>query len=325
MDYLYYLFLVFAFIAVVLLLEGMYIMWVTYKGPNAGRIETRLQAVSAGWHGSSESADISKRRLLSNSPKLERLLMEVPRIHSLDRILVQSGLELSVAMYVSYTCMAFLGGFAIASLLNLAFLISLLCAFSAGALPTILIVNAKKKRIVTIEEQLPDAIDLISRALKAGHAFSSALEMVATEGTEPLASEFRITFDEVNYGISMQDALMNLSHRVPSVDLRYMVIAIVIQRESGGNLAELLEKISSLIRDRLKLFGTIRVLSAEGRLSAWILGCLPFAMALVIYVVNTDYMSILFTDPMGLNMVYISLSMMVIGVFLMSRIIKIRF
>ena len=325
MDYLYYLFLVFAFVAVVLLLEGSYIMWITYKGPNAGRIETRLQAISAGWHGSSESANLSKRRLLSDSPKFERLLMQVPRIHRLDRILVQSGLELSVAMYVSYTCMAFLGGFAIASLLNIGSLISLLCAFSAGSLPTILVFNAKKKRIVTIEEQLPDAIDLISRALKAGHAFSSAVEMVATEGAEPLASEFRITFDEVNYGISMQDALMNLSHRVPSVDLRYMVIAIVIQRESGGNLAELLEKISSLIRDRLKLFGTIRVLSAEGRLSAWILGCLPFVMALVIYVVNTEYMSILFTDPMGLNMVYISLSMMVIGVFIMSRIIKIRF
>jgi tight adherence protein B len=325
MDYLYYLFIVFAFIAVVLLLEGIYLMWNTYKGPNSGRIESRLQAISAGWHGSNESTNIYKRRLLSDSPKLERLLMQVPRIHHLDRFLVQSGLELSVSMYAGYTCMAFLGGFSIASLLNLTFLISLLCAFSAGTLPTIFIFNAKKKRLLKIEEQLPDAIDLISRALKAGHAFSSALEMVATEGTEPLSSEFRITYDEVNYGISMQDALMNLSYRVPSMDLRYMVIAIIIQRESGGNLAELLEKISSLIRARLKLFGTIRVLSAEGRLSAWILGCLPFVMALLIYLINTEYMSLLFTDPMGLKMVYISLSMMIIGIFIMSRIIKIRF
>lgn len=325
MDYLYYLFIVLAFVAVVLLLEGVYLMWNTYKGPNAFRIETRLQAVSAGWHGSPEKIEIHKRRLLSNSPKMERLLMQVPRIHSLDRFLVQSGLELNVSMYLTYTWMSFLGGFAIATLLNFIFLVSLLCAFITGLLPTIIIYNAGKKRMILIDEQLPDAIDLMSRALKSGHAFSSALEMVATEGTAPLASEFRTTFDEVNYGISMQNALMNLSYRVPSMDLRYLVIAVIIQRETGGNLSELLEKISSLIRERHKLFGTIRVLSAEGRLSAWILGCLPFIMALVIYLVNTEYMSILFTDPIGLKMVYLSISMMIIGIFVMSRIIKIRF
>ena len=117
---------------------------------------------------------------------------------------------------------------------------------------------------------------------------------------------------------------MNLSMRVPSTDLRYLVIAVLIQRESGGNLAELLESISSLIRARLKLLGTIRVLSAEGRLSAWILGCLPFAMALVIQLVNPGYLNLLFTDPLGHLLVGGSLTMMVIGIFAMWRIIKIR-
>jgi tight adherence protein B len=324
MDYLYYLLLLVIFITVVLLLEGIYFMWLAYNGPGAGVVETRLQAITAGLSRSTASDSIYKRHLLSDSPWLERVLGKIPIVPRLDRLLVQSGLELSVAMFFGYSSMAFLGGFALASFFSLPFLIVFPCALAAGTIPIMIVLRGKTKRIEKIEEQLPEAIDMIARALKSGHAFSSALEMVSTEGTDPIATEFGITFKEVNYGISMQEALMNLSNRVPSTDLRYMVIAIVIQRESGGNLAELLEKISSLIRDRFKLFGAIRVLSAEGRLSAWILGCLPFVMAVVLYLINTEYMSILFTDPIGIKMVSGSITMMLIGIYVMSRIIKIR-
>ncbi len=323
MDYSYYLFIVLVFIAIVLFLEGIYLTWNTYKGPEAVRIEKRLQAISAGWEDSIEQ-NLIKQRLLSSSPTLERLILQIPRIHSLDRLLIQSGIQISVASFLGYTCMAIVGGMAIASLLNLHFVISLVCLVVAGSLPLLLVLSARHKRLMKIEEQLPDAIDLMARALKAGHAFSGALQMVSNEGAEPIADEFRMTFEEVNFGISMQNALMNLSTRIPSTDLRYLVIAVLIQRESGGNLAELLESISSLIRARLKLLGTIRVLSAEGRLSAWILGCLPFAMALVIQLVNPGYLNLLFTDPLGHLLIGGSLTMMVIGIFAMWRIIKIR-
>ena len=323
MDYLYYLFIVLAFIAVVLLLEGVYLTWNAYKGPEAVRIEKRLQSISAGWHGSEDSTLI-KQRLLSNSPTLERLLMQIPRIHSLDRFLIQSGLELSVTGFLGYTCMTALGGMALASIFILPFYILILCALCAGALPTFFVLSERRKRLAKIEEQLPEAIDLISRALKAGHAFSGALQMVSTEGVEPISDEFRVTFEEVNYGISMQEALMNLSTRVPSMDLRYFVIAVLIQRESGGNLTEILENISSLIRARLKLLGNIRVLSAEGRLSAWILSCLPFALAMMVHLTNPEFLSVLWTDPVGLMLIGGALLMMVIGIFVMSRIIKIR-
>lgn len=323
MDYLYYLFIVLAFIAVVLLLEGVYLTWNVYKGPEAVRIEKRLQSISAGWHGAEDSTLI-KKRLLSNSPTLERLLMQIPRIHGLDRLLVQSGLQFSVTAFLGYTCMAALGGLSLALLFNLSFFISILCAIGAGIFPAFYVQRARNKRLLKIEEQLPEALDLISRALKAGHAFSGALQMVSTEGVEPIAEEFRVTFEEVNYGISMHDALMNLSTRIPSTDLRYFVIAVLIQRESGGNLAELLENISGLIRARLKLLGTIRVLSAEGRLSAWILSCLPFALALVMHLVNPGFLNLLFDDPVGLMMVGGALFMMALGIFVMSRIIKIR-
>ncbi|SNX60126.1 tight adherence protein B [Nitrosomonas ureae] len=323
MDYSYYLFIALVFVAIVLFLEGLYLTWNAYKGPEAVRIEKRLQTISAGWQDATER-NLIKQRLLSDSPTLERLLLQIPRIHSLDRLLIQSGMELSVTGFLGYTCMTVLGGMAIALLLNLHFLILLLCAIVAGLFPVLLVLSARHKRLLKIEEQLPDAMDLMARALKAGHAFSGALQMVSSEGAEPIAGEFSTTFEEVNYGISMQEALMNLSMRVPSTDLRYLVIAVLIQRESGGNLAELLESISSLIRARLKLLGTIRVLSAEGRLSAWILGCLPFALALLIHLANPEYLNLLFTDPVGHQLLGGSLTMMVIGIFAMWRIIKIR-
>ncbi len=324
MDYSYYLFISMVFIAIVLLLEGLYLLWNTYKGPEAARIEKRLQAISAGWEDSVGQQNLVKERLLSDSPALERMLMEIPRIHSLDRLLIQSGMQLSVSSFLGYTCLSAIGGMAIATLFNLHFTFTLLSLVVAGSVPFLLVLSERRKRLLKIEEQLPDAIDLMARALKAGHAFSGALQMVSSESVDPIANEFRTTFDEINYGISMQDALMNLSTRIPSTDLRYLVIAVLIQRESGGNLTELLENISSLIRARLKLLGTIRVLSAEGRLSAWILGCLPFAMALVIHLINPGYLNILFTDPLGHLLIGSSLTMMVTGIIAMWRIIKIR-
>jgi tight adherence protein B len=325
MDYLYYLFIVLAFIAVVLLLEGIYLTWNAYKGPEAVSITKRLQSISAGWHGeSSESAKLIKQRLLSDSPALERILSQIPRVHGLDRFLAQSGTQLNVSSFIGYIVMSMLGGLAIASLLHLHFLISLACMLIAGLLPVLLVHRERHKRLLKIEEQLPDAIDLMARALKAGHAFSASLQMVSSEGADPIAGEFRATSEEINYGISAQEALKNLSTRIPITDLRYFVVAVLIQRESGGNLAELLESISNLIRARLKLLGTIRVLSAEGRLSAWILSCLPFVLALVIQLVNPGFLNVLFTDPLGPTLIGGALFMMATGIYVMSRIIKIR-
>lgn len=322
MDTLYYLFLIFLFLAVVLFLEGAYLAWNAYKGPEAKRIQERLRAVSAGWTGA-ETA-VVKQRLLSSSPAVERFLLGIPRVQALDRLLQQSGMSLMVTHFLGYTAMTAFGGMASGALLGFPFLASLVCAAAGGALPLLFVSSAKRKRLARIERQLPEAIDLMARALKAGHAFSGALQMVSTDGPEPVAAEFRITFDEINFGVSVQDSLMNLAARVPITDLRYFVIAVLIQRESGGNLAELLEKISGLIRDRLNLLGRIRVLSAEGRMSAWILSCLPFGAALMINIANPGFLAVLWTDPVGLSMVGGAAVMMALGIFTMSRIIKIR-
>jgi tight adherence protein B len=270
------------------------------------------------------NAPLLKQRLLSDSPPLQKLLLKFPRMHSLDQLLLQSGMPLMVTQFLSYSAMTGIGAMAMAALLGWPFLIMLLCAAGGALIPYFFVVRAKNERLKTIEQQLPETIDLMSRALKAGHAFPGALQMAATEGVEPSASEFRLVFDEVNFGVPMQHALMNLATRVPITDLRYFVIAVLIQRESGGNLAELLDKISGLIRARLTLLGKIRVLSAEGRLSAWILSCLPFAVALVINIVNPGFLEILWTDPAGLKLVGTAMAMMIVGIYVMSRIIKIR-
>jgi tight adherence protein B len=177
---------------------------------------------------------------------------------------------------------------------------------------------------VQIDQQLPDALDMMSRALRAGHAFPSALKMVGDEMPDPIAAEFRIAFDEINFGVAQKDALLNLATRVPIPDFRYFVIAVLIQRETGGNLAELLDNIAAIVRGRHKLAGTIRVLSAEGRLSAWILCVLPFALGLAIFLINREFIQVLWTDPLGWRLVVVAAVLMAIGVFWMRNIVRIR-
>jgi tight adherence protein B len=322
-DFLYYLFVVLGFFAVVLFLEGVFLTWNAYKGPEKTRIAKRLQAISAGGsHG--QGATLAKQRLLAQTPGLQKLLLSIPRVHLLDRLLLQSGLDLTVAAFLGLTAILAFVGFVVAMFLALPLLLMIIVTVVAGTLPLIFVVSAKNKRMTVIENQLPDALDLMGRAMRAGHAFPSALRMVGNEMAEPIASEFRTVFEEINYGISTQEALINLGKRVPSTDLSYFVIAVLIQHETGGNLSELLGNISTIIRDRLKLMGTIRVLSAEGKLSAWILTLLPFVLGATLQIVNPGFLNVLWTDPMGLKMTITALSMMVLGIFAMSRIIKIR-
>lgn len=324
MDYLYYATGILVFVAVVLLIEGMYLTWNSAKGPEAERIARRLRMMSAGGHVSGESQSMIKKRLLSESPAFQRLLLQMPRVSQIDRLLEQSGVTWTVSdlIVLSMICPVLVGGLALYLRLPV-FAVLGLMAFSIS-FPLLWVMNAKSKRLAKVDHQLPDALDLIGRALRAGHAFPTAMKMVGDEMNDPIAAEFRATFDEVNFGISMHDALMNMATRVPSTDLRYFVIAVLIQRETGGNLAELLDNISRIVRERIKLLGQIRVLSAEGKMSAWVLGLLPFAAGFMIQVTNPGFLSVLYTDPAGRKMVATAIVMMILGVFAMRKIIRIR-
>jgi len=193
MDYLYYLFVVLGFLAVVLLLEGLYLAWNSYQGPEARRIEARLLAMSAG--AGHENSSLIKQRLLAQTPGLERLLLRFPRIHQLDRLIVQSGLRLSVAKFVGLMTLALISGIVIAVLAGFSVIMVLAVGLIACLLPFIYTQSAKRKRMLVLEQQLPDALDLMGRAMMAGHAFPSALQMVGGEMPEPISSEFRTVFD----------------------------------------------------------------------------------------------------------------------------------
>ena len=279
--------------------------------------------MSAGAHHS-ETMTLMKERLLSDTKVLQHFLLGFPRMHQLDRILMQSGLKLKVGTFLGITLAVGLAAFFGTRFFPIPLILSLLIALAASCLPWMAVMHFRRKRLIKFEEQLPDAIDLMCRALRAGHALPQSLKMIADEMSDPIAGEFRITFDEVNYGFSLQEAMMNLATRIPSTDLRYMVIAVLIQRETGGNLAELLGNISALIRARLKLYGTIRVLSAEGKLSAWILTILPFVVAAIINLINPKFMQVLWEDSTGFKMAIGIVLMMIAGIFWMRQIIKIK-
>ena len=316
-------FMICAFIAIVLFLEGLYLLWSANKSPEVKRIEQRLRAVDTGTLPGVD-ASILKQRLLSEVPELQRLFARMPRLREFDRVVEQSGVNASVGQILLIAVVAGVACYGLARLFSLPIFAALTLGVIAGSLPFIHIFRQRKARIQKLEQQLPDALDLISRALRAGHAFGSGLKMVGEEMADPIAKEFRITHEEVSYGVALQQALLNLGARIPSTDLRYFVIAVLIQRDSGGNLTEVLGNLSALIRERFKLLQKVRVLAAEGKMSAWVLGILPFAVAAAINVVNPGFMKVLWTDPMGIKMVYIMLTMMVFGILWMRKIIRIH-
>jgi tight adherence protein B len=322
-DPVFLLFAVAVFVSVVLGFEGLYLWWNARRGPEAKRMERRLRAMSAGGHGL-DHLPLLKNRVLSSSPLYGRLLLLLPRIGSLDRLLMQSGLALNVGEFVGLTLALAVIGLLGPPLVGRPPWWGLAAAAALGAAPTLYVLRARSQRLLAIERQLPDAIDLMARALRAGHAFPTALRMVGDEMADPIGAEFGTVFDEINYGVTPQDALLNLVTRVPSTDLKYFIVAVLIQRDTGGNLAELLDNISAIVRARLKLMGHVRTLSAEGRLSAWILGLLPFVTAGVIWVVNPAFIAVLWTDPIGPNLVLGALLMMAFGVLWMRQIIRIR-
>jgi tight adherence protein B len=187
-----------------------------------------------------------------------------------------------------------------------------------------MLMRARCARLRKLEEQLPEAADFLGRALRAGHSFANVMQMVGEEMPEPIAGEFKFAYEEVNYGVPMNEALHNLALRVPLTDLRYLVIAVLIQRESGGNLAEVFGNISRLIRARLKLLAQVRVMSAEGRMSAWILGLLPLGVLALMALSNPAYVRVLWTDPVGVRLMWYAVAIAGGGVLWMRKLIRIR-
>ena len=324
MDILFYAFTVFLFAAIILGIEGVYLWWVGAHGAAAQRVARRLQLMSGGAGRTGERISILKQRRFSRHDLADRLLHRVALAHRIDQLLLQSGKKWSVESFLLCSGAVLLAGAFLVAQWPMPLPLQASVALLFALVPLILVRRARVRRLARIEEQLPEAADFIARALRAGHSFTNVLQIVGNELAEPLSGEFRIAREEINYGVPMSEALHNMAARIPLTDLRYLIIAVLIQRETGGNLAEILGNISQIIRGRLKLAAQVRVLSAEGRMSAWILGLLPFGVAAVLLLINPNYIKPLWTDPAGIQLLWYALAMITFGVIWLRKVIRIR-
>ena len=200
------------------------------------------------------------------------------------------------------------------------------CAGVAGAVvPYVVVRTARTRRIRRFEESFPEAIDLIARALRAGHTFTTGLEMVADEIPEPVAGEFRRLYDQQNYGLGLGEALKDFAARLPLLDAKFFVTAVLTQREAGGNLAEVLDNLARVIRDRFRVKRQIRVISAHGRLTGWILAGMPPALALFLASQAPENFNVLFSDPLGIRMIVVAIVLQVVGMLIIRRIVNIEY
>ena len=320
------------FLAVLLAVEGLWLLWQSQHGPRARRLAQRLALVSASTAAlgpvlAGGPAGAYRNGVAPCRPWLPTLQSAVEGSGTGRRL--QHWVE-TAGTRLAASDLALLGvGLAGSTALVLWVLgLGAIPVGAGGALglaaPWAVMARQRHVRMLRIERQFPQALDLLGRALRAGHAFSSAVRMAAEELPDPLVREFRLLFEEMNYGVAVPEALSRFAARVPLADAGYFAVAVTIQREAGGNLAEVLDKIAWLVRERLRLRGEVRTLSAEGRLSAVILTALPFAVAGVVQAVNPGFLAVLWTDPAGLQIVGVALAAMGVGVVWMRSIIRIR-
>src|SRR5918912_3115521 len=256
---------------------------------------------------------LARQELMSEIPLMNRALLHVPIATRLKRMLDQADLHITVTRLMMFSAMAALLAGLAASMLTISVVVVVAAALAAFAVPFVHVWWKRRQRLNLFLEQLPDTLELMSRALQAGHAFAESIHMVATEMPDPVAGEFRKAYEEQNLGLSLKLALDNLVARVPLLDLRMCITAIMIQRETGGNLAEILEKVAHTIRERFRIMEDLKTLTTSSRMSAWILCGLPIFVATTVTFMNPDYMSVLWKDPRGHQLIAAALALQITG------------
>ncbi len=294
---------------------------------NADARQVRLQkrvAEALQDFGSQENPiQISRQDSIGGHPAINRLLASLDFIKNLDRHIRQADVQITVSRLLLFCFVAgALAFFAAFPVMNI--LVASILGGLAFILPILYVSALRKKRLRKINAQLPDTLDLLGRSLSVGHAFSEALNQVASEMPDPIASEFRIVFEEQKLGLSTKAALDGLSERVPLTDLRLCITAMHIQRETGGNLAEILEKVSQTIRERFKLMEDFRTLTTSSRGSAWILCGLPFGIIFLLTAINPEYMAILLHDQRGHYILGVAAILQILGMITIKKILAIR-
>lgn len=289
-------------------------------------VRQRIEAVrKAEQHGEiSVDLQLLRNEMYSSVPLVHRILMRLSWSHELNDFIAQSGLKTRLGTILLLSGICFFGGYLVVDQLSHYMLAGLAAGLALGFLPIGYVAYMRQKRLKAFEEHFADALDLLGRAVRAGHAFTTGLEMISKESPEPIATEFRKTFEEQNFGLPLRDSLLNLAERVPLVDVRFFVTALLIQKDTGGNLAEILDNLARLIRDRFRIYREVGVKTAQGRLTAMILVALPVVMVIVLEILNPSYVGVLFTDPVGPLVLGGAAAMQVIGSLILWRIVHIE-
>lgn len=326
MDYQLILIAVSAFIGVTALVGGMALL---LRGKTSTRAEDRLSVLTGAAptpgakDASGKPGSVLAQPLDAAPSLLESLLNRVSNIN-FGRVFEQADTSLTVPKMGMLCLLLGVGSAtaAIAAHAHAAFVP--LSAILGGSLPVFWLLLRRRKRLQKFATQLPDALEMLSRALRAGQSLAAGMNMIAGEMAAPLGKEFGRVFEEQNLGVSLDDSLQSLTERVPNLDLKFFATAIVLQRQTGGDLAEILDKIGHLIRERFQIWGQVQALTGEGRLSGTVLLALPILLFLTVYKLNPDYIMLLFTDEIGNKMLIAAVIMQILGALVIRKIVNIK-
>ena len=286
---------------------------------------SRLHNVAGrAYANSAQQVDILRHDSYSTIPWLNRLFGSLTPAARLRKLIIEAGLDWTVGALVLGSLVAFVAAYWLSLLFGLNRAIAPLIATVAFLSPYSFLYLKRKRQFQKFSTLLPDAMDLVSRALRAGHSLTAALDLVGQEIADPVGKEFRRVSEEQNLGLPLRDALLNLAERVPVPDVRFLVAAMLIQRETGGNLVEVLDKTTTLLRDRIRLQGEIRIYTAQGRLTGWILCLLPIFMFFALTALNPNYTAPLLTEPSGQHLLIAGAVLMLLGILIIRKIVQVK-
>ncbi len=314
------------FLIVVILVFAV-VLVLTRPTKQEQKLQTRLENIGRMGQGEvlvEDREDILKQTQLSEVPWVDAVLRRLHFAEKLQDQIAQADLKWSVGRVVMGSLLIFAATIWVGQFFVNNVLIALILALALGSVPYVYVRMIRAARLRKFNGLLPDAIDLMSRALKAGHSISSAIEMIAQEVGPPLGPEFRRLFEEQNFGLPLREAMLNLARRVPIPDVQFLVTAILVQKETGGNLVEILDKTAAVLRDRIRLQGQLRIYTAQGKLTGWILSVLPFVIFGIISIINPHYVHILLDDPLGQKLIIAGLALMALGAWVIRKIIDIK-
>ena len=311
------------FIFTVALIQLAYLAWVESRFVEKRKIKKRLMYISAGGKHGQEKLDKYRKGILKNVGAFERFVFNIPRLSNLDNLLIKVKMPINATLFIILSVALGFIGFGLGYLYLPQPLAAIAVGFVCLLVPYLFLKLVEKDYYKKFNHQLPEALDLLARAVRSGSALSAGLAMIGEELEDPVSSEFAVTVDEINLGLTMSEAMENLCERVPIADLRFFSIAILVQKETGGNIGEILDNISRLIRERIQFKDHVAALTAEGRLSAFVLISLPIFMLIYMYLTNYDYLSLLWTEKLGHYMIFGAIISQIIGTYVIKRIVDI--